>query len=112
MLVGLNKIGEYVKKTKRFKMRAILILVIALMLIFTSGCDSDFFSASFSLSSEYGKDKSEVSGAEKPSKGIAAFKSKLDTEKNIDQEPTVDKEIEAFEGEEKRRKLFEDMKRK
>ena len=82
-------------------MRAILILVIALMLIFTSGCDS-----------EYGKDKSEISGAEKPSKGIAAFKSKLDTEKNNDQEPTVDKEIEAFEGEEKRRKLFEDMKRK
>ena len=83
-------------------MRAILILVIALMLIFTSGCDF-----------KYGKDKSKkISGAEKSSKGIAAFKSKLDTEKNIDQEPTVDKEIEAFEGEEKRRKLFEDMKRK
>ena len=47
-------------------MRAILILVIALMLIFTSGCDF-----------EYGKDKSEkISGAEKSSKGVAAFRKK------------------------------------
>ena len=51
-------------------MRAILILVIALMLIFTSGCDF-----------EYGKDKSEISGAEKPSKGVAAFRKKLDESK-------------------------------
>ena len=66
MLVGLNKIGEYVKKTKRFKMRAILILVIALMLIFTSGCDF-----------KYGKDKSKkISGVEKSSKGVAAFRKK------------------------------------
>ena len=49
-------------------MRAILILVITSMLIFTLGCDF-----------EYGKDKSEISGAEKPSKGIAAFRSKLNS---------------------------------
>ena len=50
-------------------MRAILILVIALMLIFTSGCDF-----------EYGKDKSKISGAQKQSKGVAAFRKKLDEE--------------------------------
>jgi len=51
-------------------MRAILILVIALMLIFTSGCDF-----------KYGKDKSKkISGAEKSSKGVAAFRKKLDEE--------------------------------
>ena len=50
-------------------MIAILILVIALMLIFTSGCDF-----------EYGKDKSEISGAEKPSKGVSTFRKKLDEE--------------------------------
>jgi hypothetical protein len=48
------------------KMRAILILVIALMLIFTSGCDF-----------KYGKDKSKkISGAKKSSKGVAAFREK------------------------------------
>ena len=44
-------------------MRAILILVIALMLIFTSGCDF-----------KYGKDKSKkISGAKK---GVEAFREK------------------------------------
>jgi len=47
-------------------MRVILILVIALMLIFTSGCDF-----------KYGKDKSKkISGAKKSSKGVAAFREK------------------------------------
>jgi len=47
-------------------MRAILILVIALMLIFTSGCDY-----------KYGKDKSTKKiGSEKSSKGVAAFRKK------------------------------------
>ena len=65
-------------------MRAILILVIASMLIFTLGCDFD-----------------------KEKINLKSFKSKLNSEKNTKQEPTViDKE------EEKRRKLFEDMKRK
>ena len=50
-------------------MRAILVLAISSMLIFTLGCDF-----------EYGKDKSEISGAEKPSKGVAAFRKKLDEE--------------------------------
>ena len=50
-------------------MRAILILVIASMLIFTLGCDF-----------ENGKDKSKISGAQKPSKGVAAFRKKLDEE--------------------------------
>ena len=39
------------------------------MLTLTFGCDF-----------EYGKDKSEISGAEKPSKGVAAFRKKLDEE--------------------------------
>ena len=81
-------------------MRAILILVIASMLIFTLGCDF-----------ENGKDKSKISGTEKPKKGIAAFRSKIDSEKNTDQEPTV-KNFPLDKDEEKRRKLFEDMKRK
>ena len=50
-------------------MRAVLIFIIASMLIFTFGCDF-----------EYGKDKSEISGAEKPSKGVAVFRKKLDEE--------------------------------
>ena len=81
-------------------MRAILILVIASMLIFTLGCDF-----------ENSKDKSKISGAEKPKKGIGAFRSNLDSEKNTDQEPTV-KNSTLDKDEEKRRKLFEDMKRK
>ena len=44
-------------------------------------------------------------------KGIAAFRSKLDPEENADQEPTV-KNSPLDKEEEKRRKLFEDMKRK
>ena len=77
-------------------MRAILILVIASMLIFTLGCDF-----------KNGKDKSKISRAKKPKSGIAAFRSNLGSEENTDREPTVlDKD------EEKRRKLFEDMKRK
>ena len=50
-------------------MRAHLVFLITLMLIFTSGCDFG-----------YGKDKSKISGAEKPSKGVAAFRKKLDEE--------------------------------
>ena len=50
-------------------MRAHLVFLITLMLIFTSGCDF-----------ENGKDKSKISGAEKPSKGVAAFRKKLDEE--------------------------------
>ena len=47
-------------------MRAMLILVIASMLTFTLGCDF-----------KYGKDKSKkISGAEKSSKGVAAFRKK------------------------------------
>ena len=65
-------------------MRAIFILVIASMVIFTLGCDFD-----------------------KKKINLKSFQSKLDSEKNTNQEPTViDKE------EERRRKLFEDMKRK
>ena len=65
-------------------MRAILILVTAFMVIFTLGCDLD-----------------------KEKINLKSFQSKLDSEKNTNQEPTViDKE------EERRRKLFEDMKRK
>ena len=69
-------------------MRAILILVIASMLIFTLGCDFD-----------------------KEKINLKSFKSKLDSEKNTDQEPTV-KNSPLDKEEEKRRKLFEDMKRK
>ena len=50
-------------------MRAMLIFVIVSMLIFTLGCDF-----------ENGKDKSKISGAQKPSKGVAAFRKKLDEE--------------------------------
>ena len=50
-------------------MRAHLVFLITLMLIFTSGCDF-----------KKGKDKSKISGAEKPSKGVAAFRKKLDEE--------------------------------
>ena len=50
-------------------MRAHLVFLITLMLIFTSGCDF-----------ENGKDKSKISGAEKPSKGVAAFREKLKKE--------------------------------
>ena len=70
------------------------------VLIFTLGCDF-----------KHGKDKSEISGAEKPKQGIAAFRSKLGPEENADQEPTV-KNSPLDKEEEKRRKLFEDMKRK
>jgi len=65
-------------------MRAILILVIASMVICTLGCDSD-----------------------KEKINLKSFQSKLNSEENTNQVPTViDKE------EERRRKLFEDMKRK
>ena len=50
-------------------MRAHLVFLITLMLIFTSGCDF-----------KKGKDKSKISGAQKPSKGVAAFRKKLDEE--------------------------------
>ena len=50
-------------------MRAHLVFLITLMLIFTSGCDF-----------KKGKDKSKISGAEKPSKGVAAFREKLKKE--------------------------------
>ena len=50
-------------------MRAHLVFLITLMLIFTSGCDF-----------KKGKDKSKISGAEKPSKGVAAFREKLEKE--------------------------------
>ena len=50
-------------------MRAHLVFLITLMLIFTSGCDF-----------ENGKDKSKISGAEKPLKGVAAFRANLKKE--------------------------------
>jgi hypothetical protein len=50
-------------------MRAHLVFLITLMLIFTSGCDF-----------KKGKDKSKISGAEKSSKGVAAFREKLKKE--------------------------------
>ena len=65
------------------------------MLIFTLGCDF-----------KNGKDKSKISRAKKPKSGIAAFRSKLDS-----REPTV-KNSPLDKDEEKRQKLFEDMKRK
>lgn len=55
-------------------MRTILILVITFMLIATLGCDSN-----------HEKGKPNLSKTEKPAKGIAAFRTKLDEKKAMEQ---------------------------
>ena len=68
-------------------MRAHLVFLITLMLIFTSGCDF-----------KKGKDKSKISGAEKPSKGVAAFREKLKKEGFGNRQENMKKLGESFDN--------------
>ena len=68
-------------------MRAHLVFLITLMLIFTSGCDF-----------ENEKDKSKISGAEKPSKGVAAFREKLKKEGFGNRQENMKKLGESFDN--------------